>query len=204
MVGVGSGTEALCIALESCGITAGDEVITVTNTCCPTLSAIMACGAIPVLSDVDPESYCMAAADIKKLLTKKTKAIVPVHLYGQTADMDALLKVSNKYGISIIEDCAQSHGAKYKNKRSGSLGLLGCFSFYPTKNMGAFGDAGIITTNSSALLDKCRLLRNYGQRKRYQHEFAGFYSRLDELQAGTLNIKLKRIYRWNERRRQIA
>lgn len=203
-IGVGSGTEALHLSLVAIGIKPKDEVITATNTCGPTISAIMACQAIPVLVDVDPVSYCLNVGEVKKRITRRTRAIIPVHLYGQTADMDPLLEISRRFKIPIIEDCAQAHGAKYKDKKAGTLGLLGCFSFYPTKNLGTFGDAGMITTNNKELADKCRLLRNYGQRDRYRHDLAGFNSRLDELQAAILKVKLKRLDTWNLRRREIA
>lgn len=203
-IGVGSGTEALHLSLIASGVKNGDEVITATNTCGPTISAIMASGAVSVLADTDPLNYCLDVREAAKKISKRTKAILPVHLYGQMADMGPLVEISKKYGIPIIEDCAQSHGARYKNKMSGSVGISGCFSFYPTKNMGAFGDAGIITTNNKNLDEKCRLLRNYGQKTRYKHLLAGFNSRLDELQAAILRVKLKRIEEWNRKRRFIA
>lgn len=203
-VGVGSGTEALHLALIACGIKPKDEVITAANTCVPTISAIIASGAIPVLADVDPRTYCLDILSVKKVTTKKTKAVIPVHLYGQTADMGQLIKLCHKRHISIIEDCAQAHGSRYKNKMTGSMGTAGAFSFYPTKNIGALGDGGIITTNSKNIVDRCRLLRNYGQKNRYEYLLSGFNSRLDELQAAVLKAKLKKLDEYNLKRRLIA
>lgn len=203
-IGVGSGTEALHLSLLAAGVKTGDEVITATNTCGPTISAIMACGAVPVLIDADPDSYCIDISKIEEKITKKTCAIIPVHLYGQPADMDLLMGISRKYDIPVVEDCAHAHGAEYRNRKVGGIGALGCFSFYPTKNMGGFGDGGIITTNNKKLSERCRLLRNYGQKNRYRHELAGFNSRLDELQAAVLNVKIRNIDRWNNKRREIA
>lgn len=203
-IGVGSGTEALHLALLASGIKPKDEAITSTNTCAPTISAIIAAGAIPVLIDADPLSYCLDVLSVEKKITRRTKAIIPVHLYGHTADMDQLIELGRKYDISIIEDCAQAHGARYKNKMAGSIGTVGAFSFYPTKNMGALGDGGMITTNSKKIADKCRLLRNYGQKNRYKHSIPGFNSRLDELQAAILKVKLKKLDEWNMKRRAIA
>ena len=203
-IGVGSGTEALQLALLASGVKSGDEVITAANTCGPTISAIMAAGAVPVLIDVDPQNYCLNVSEVARKITRKTKAIVPVHLYGQVVDLNPIMDLSKQYSVSIIEDCAQAHGARYKTKKAGSIGDAGAFSFYPTKNMGAFGDGGIITTNSRDLANKCRLLRNYGQKNRYEHELAGFNSRLDELQAAILRIKLGKLDEWNMRRREIA
>jgi dTDP-4-amino-4,6-dideoxygalactose transaminase len=203
-VGVGNGTEALHLSLLACGIKPGDEVVTATNTCAPTVSAIMHSGAIPVLVDADPLSYCLDVSQAAKKITKKTRVIMPVHLYGQTADMGLLIRLAEKYNLKIIEDCAQAHGAKYKNKMAGSFGSSGCFSFYPTKNLGALGDGGMIITDSKEISGKCRLLRNYGQKKRYEHDFLGFNSRLDELHAAILKVKLGRLDEWNKRRREIA
>lgn len=203
-VGVANGTEALYLALLSCGIKKGDEVITAANTCAPTIMAIIASGAIPILADADPITYCLDIKQVKKKITRRTKAVIPVHLYGQITDMGGLFNVSRKHGLKIIEDCAQAAGAKYKNKMAGSMGACGCFSFYPTKNIGALGDGGIITTNSRDLAGKLRLFRNYGQKDRYSHESFGINSRLDELHAAILHAKLRKLDTWNSRRREIA
>ena len=203
-VGVASGTDAIHLALLACEVRSGDEVITVANTCVPTLSAILACGAKPVLVDIDRDTYCLDLESVKKKITAKTKAIVPVHLYGHVVNMGPLLKLCRKYKIAVIEDCAQAHGAQYKGKKAGSMGLVGAFSFYPTKNLGALGDAGLIATNNKKIAEKCKLLRNYGQKNRYEHLLAGFNSRLDELQAAILNAKLKKLDKLNNKRRAIA
>ena len=203
-IGVGSGTEALHLSLVACGIKQGDEVVTAANTCGPTIAAILESGATVVLADVDPGTYCLAADSVGKNITKKTKAIVPVHLYGQAACMDSIIKLSRRYRIPVIEDCAQAHGAKYKDKMAGSMGAAGAFSFYPTKNLGAIGDAGMITTNIKGINDRCKLLRNYGQKTRYRHSLSGFNSRLDEIQAAILKVKLGYLTHWNNKRRAIA
>lgn len=203
-VSVSSGTEALRLALVAAGIGAGDEVITVPNTAVPTIVAIEASGARPVLVDIDPYTFTIDPAEIEKAITGKTKAIMPVHLYGQTADMDHILKIAARHNLSVIEDAAQAHGAKYKNRMAGSIGTMGCFSFYPTKNLGAYGDAGIILTNNNVFHKRLKLLRNYGETRRYYHKIKGFNSRLDELQAAILRIKLKKLSFWNEARRRLA
>lgn len=203
-IGVGNGTEALHLSLLAGGVKPGDEVITAVNTCVPTISAIMACGAVPILIDPDPVSYCLDVSQIAKKITKKTRVILPVHLYGQMADMDQLATLAKKFNLLIIEDCAQAAGAKYKGKIAGSIGIAGCFSFYPTKNIGALGDGGMISTDSRDFAVKCRLLRNYGEKTRYKHDSLGFNSRLDEVQAAILRVKLIRLEGWNKRRREIA
>ncbi|MFC1559876.1 DegT/DnrJ/EryC1/StrS family aminotransferase [Candidatus Margulisiibacteriota bacterium] len=204
-IGVGSGTEALHLALIACGVQKDDEVITVPNTAVPTVSAIDFAGAKPVFVDIDKDSYCMDPAEVEEKITKKTKAIMPVHLFGQAADMDPLIKLAKEHGLNIIEDACQAHGSIYKNKKVGALGDAGCFSFYPTKNLGAYGDAGIVTTNDAKIADKVRSLRNYGQSEtRYVHKIRGFNSRLDEIQAAVLRAKLKHLDKWNEQRRKLA
>tara|TARA_Y100000034_G_C6902523_1_gene417723 strand:- start:483 stop:1577 length:1095 start_codon:yes stop_codon:yes gene_type:complete len=203
-IGVGSGTEALHLSLVALGVKQGDEVITVSNTTVPTVSAISSSGAKPVFVDIDEDNFNMDSKKIEKKITKKTKVIMPVHLYGQSADMDAINKIAKKHKLKVIEDCAQSHGTLYKGKKTGSLGDLGAFSFYPSKNLGAYGDAGIITTNNKKLAEKCFMLRNYGKRTRYENEIVGFNSRLDEIQASILNTKLKYLNRWNDARTRIA
>jgi len=203
-VGVGSGTEALHLALVACGVEYGDEVITVANTCVPTISAISFAGATPILIDIDEQTFTIAPALIEERITEKTKAIVPVHLYGQCADMDAILAIARKHNLFVIEDCAQSQGAMYKGRMAGTMGDMGAFSFYPSKNLGAFGDGGLVLTNNQQLAQKLTKLRNYGQEKRYYHSIKGFNSRLDELQAAILSVKLPYLDQWNQRRREIA
>lgn len=203
-IGVGSGTEALHLALLSCDVQPGDEVITVANTAIPTISAISFAGAKPIFVDIDAELYTMNPKLIEAKITDKTRVILPVHLYGQTADMRPILKLAKKYNLKVIEDACQAHGAEYDGKKAGSLGELGCFSFYPSKNLGAYGDGGMVVTNDQELANKVRMLRNYGQRKRYYHNIKGFNSRLDELQAAFLRKKLKHLNQWNEQRRQLA
>ncbi|MEI6370133.1 MAG: DegT/DnrJ/EryC1/StrS family aminotransferase [Nostocales cyanobacterium ELA608] len=203
-VGVGSGTEALHLALVACGVEYGDEVITVANTCVPTLSAISFAGAIPVFVDIEETTYTINPSLIAERITSKTKVIVPVHLYGQCADMTPIMEIARQYNLAVIEDCAQSHGSLYKNQMAGTMGDAGCFSFYPSKNLGAFGDGGLVLTNNQEIAEKVTKLRNYGQEKRYYHSIKGFNSRLDELQAAILNAKLPYLNSWNQRRREIA
>jgi dTDP-4-amino-4,6-dideoxygalactose transaminase len=201
---VGSGTEALHLALIACGIQNGDEVITVANTCVPTISAISFAGAAPVFVDIDEATFTIDPALIEERITPKTKAIIPVHLYGQCADMDAILAIAQKHNLFIIEDCAQAHGSMYKGRMAGTMGHAGAFSFYPSKNLGALGDGGLVLTNDESLAQKVTKLRNYGQEKRYYHSIKGFNSRLDELQAAILTAKLPYLDGWNQRRREIA
>ena len=203
-VGVGSGTEAIHLALLACGVRPGDEVLTASLTAVPTASAISFAGARPVFVEIDPRTFTMDPSDLRSKITQKTRAILPVHLYGQVADMDPILEIGRQYGIPVIEDACQAHGAEYKGRRAGSLGTMAAFSFYPTKNLGGCGDGGAITTNDPELADKLRLLRNYGQRKRYYHESKGYNSRLDEIQAAILRVKLRYLDRWNEIRRAKA
>lgn len=203
-VGVGSGTEALHLALVACNVGANDEVITVSNTCIPTISAVSFAGAEPVFVDIDASSYTIDPALIEKRISKRTKAILPVHLYGQCAEMEPIISLAEKYGLFVIEDCAQSHGAKYHRKMAGTMGSVAAFSFYPSKNLGAFGDGGAVLTNDEGLSQELKKLRNYGQEKRYHHSRKGFNSRLDELQAAILRVKLNYLDSWNERRREIA
>lgn len=203
-VGVGSGTEALHLALIAGGVQPGDEVITVSNTCVPTLCAVSFAGAIPVFVDIDEKTFTINPALIEERITPKTKAILPVHLYGQCADMDSILDVARQYGLVVIEDCAQAHGSQYKGRMAGTMGDAGAFSFYPSKNLGAFGDGGLVLTNDEAIAQTVVKLRNYGQEKRYYHSIKGFNSRLDELQAAILNAKLPYLDAWNQRRREIA
>jgi dTDP-4-amino-4,6-dideoxygalactose transaminase len=199
-VGVGSGTEALHLSLIALSVGHGDEVITVPNTAVPTVSAISFAGAVPKFVDINPDTYTIDVTKIESAITEKTKAIIPVHLYGQCADMDAILDISKKYNLAVIEDACQAHGATYKGKKAGSMGDAGCFSFYPSKNLGAFGDGGIVVTNDAAIAERLKLLRNYGQEKRYFHRIKGFNSRLDEIQAAILRVKLKCLDQWNTTR----
>lgn len=203
-IGVGSGTEALHLALIACDIKSGDEIITVSNTCVPTLSAVSFAGALPIFVDIDEHTYTINPHLIESRITDKTKAILPVHLYGQCADMNRILEIADKYNLAVIEDCAQAAGAKYDGKMAGTMGNIGAFSFYPSKNIGAFGDGGLVLTNDSKLAETVSKLRNYGQEKRYYHSIKGFNSRLDELQAAILNTKLPLLDNWNEQRMAIA
>jgi dTDP-4-amino-4,6-dideoxygalactose transaminase len=203
-VGVASGTDAITVALAAAGILPGDEVVTAANTCVPTIVGIEQAGARPVLADVDPETLTLDPSDVERVLTARTRAIVPVHLYGQTADMAALTHLATAHGLELIEDCAQAHGAEYGGRRAGSLGRAAAFSFYPTKNLGALGDGGAVVTDDDEVAARARLLRNYGERNRFEHVLRGRNSRLDELQAAILGAKLPFLDEWNERRREIA
>ena len=203
-VGVANGLDALRLSLGAVGIGPGDEVIVPSHTFIATWLAVCHAGATPVAVEPDRATYNIDAGRIEAAVTSRTKAIVPVHLYGQPADMDAINEVAKHHNLFVIEDNAQAHGAKYKGRRTGSLGDLAATSFYPGKNLGAFGDAGAVTTNSEELADKLRLLRNYGSRAKYHHDVAGFNSRLDELQAAVLRTKLRRLDEWNARRSRIA
>ncbi len=203
-IGVGSGTEALHIALIACGVKHGDEVITVANTAIPTVSAISSTGATPVFIDIEEDSYNINVDLIEEKITKKTKVILPVHLYGNPCKMDKIITLANKYKLRVIEDCAQAHGSEYKGKKVGTFGDLGCFSFYPSKNLGAYGDGGMIISDNMELSDEVRLLRNYGQEKRYFNIIKGFNSRLDEIQASILRFKLGKLDEWNDQRIALA
>lgn len=203
-VGVANGTEALMLALKVCGLTSCDEVITVPNTFIATTEAITMIGAKIVFVDVNPDTYNIDINKIEEKITAKTKAIIPVHLYGQPADMDTINQLAKKYNLKIIEDAAQAHGAKYKGRRVGTLGDIASFSFYPGKNLGAYGDAGAIVTNNEELAQKIAMLRNHGRTKKYLHEVEGFNSRLDALQAAILRVKLRHLEDWNEERRKKA
>jgi dTDP-4-amino-4,6-dideoxygalactose transaminase len=203
-IGVGSGTEALHLALLACGVGQGDEVITVSNTAVPTVSAIRFAGADPVFADIEEDTYNINPELIEEKITSKTKAIMPVHLYGNPCNMERICEITAKHGIKVIEDCAQSHGALFNGKKAGSFGDAGCYSFYPSKNLGAFGDGGMVVTNSAEINRNVRLLRNYGQENRYYSITEGFNSRLDEIQASMLRFKLKLLDGWNERRTDIA
>ena len=203
-IGVNSGSGAIFLALKALGIGKGDEVITVSHTFISTVDAIVRNGAKPVFVDIEPDTYCIDVTKIEGKITKKTRAILPVHLYGHPADMKPIMEIAQKYNLYVIEDACQAHGAEYKGKKVGSIGDLGCFSFYPIKNLGAYGDGGMIVTNNEELAEKLRMLRNYGQSKKYYHDFVGVNSRLDEIQAAILRVKLKYLDEWNERRRKVA
>lgn len=204
-ISVANGTEALQLALTALGVGLGDEVITVANASVYQAITIVAVGARPVFVDVDERSHTMDPAALEAAITPRTRAIMPVHLYGRMADMDAIMAIADRYGIPVIEDCAQAHGATWRGRIAGSIGTLGCFSFYPTKNLGAVGDGGAVTTNDAALAEKVRRLRQYGwERKYYTRDAGGLNSRLDELQAAVLSVKLRYLPAWNTRRRAIA
>lgn len=203
-VGVDSGMSALELALRAYGVGEGDEVITVANTFIASVLAISNVGAIPVLVDCDPNTYNIDVAAVSSAITPKTVAVLPVHLYGQPAEMGALAELATRHGLLLIEDACQAHGALYKGRRTGSLGHAAAFSFYPGKNLGAYGDGGMLTTNDAAVAEKVQVLRNYGQTRKYEHTMRGFNRRLDTLQAAVLSVKLKRLDSWNEARRRNA
>lgn len=203
-VGVNSGTDALLIALMAIGIKKNDEVITVSNTAVPTVSAIVSSGGIPVYVDVDEKDFLLDITKLEQSITKKTKAIIAVNLYGQSCDYDKINNIAKKYGIKVIEDCAQSAGAMYKNRPSGSLGDLSAFSFYPTKNLGGYGDGGMLITNNKKIFNKSLMLRKYGMKKTYYSDLHGINSRLDEIHAAILDFKLKKLNEFVKKRRKIA
>lgn len=204
VVGVNSGTDGLILALRALGIGKGDEVITQTNSFIATAIAISEVGATPVLVDIDPNTYEMDVDMVKKKITKKTKAILPVHLYGAPAPIEDLVELAKAKGLFLIEDACQAHGATYKNKKLGTFGDVSVYSFYPGKNLGAYGDAGAIATQDSKIADKLIKLRNYGMTKKYYHDTIGYNSRLDEIQAAVLRTKLKKLDQWNKKRNAIA
>lgn len=203
-IGVSNGTDAIHLACAALGIGLGDEVLTSTHTATFTALGISMSGAIPTFADIEPDTGNIDPSKLEAAITKRTKAIMPVHLYGQMGDMDPIMEIARKHGIPVIEDAAQSHGAAYGDKRAGSIGVLGCFSFYPTKNLGAYGDGGAITTNDADLAQTLRELRNGGQRERYNHVRLGVCNRLDELQAAILRVKLPHLDSWNRARRENA
>ena len=200
-IGVGNGTDALWLALLACGIGPDDEVITVPNTFMATAEAITYTGATPVFVDVDEHTYTMDPGLLEQARTPRTKAIIPVHLFGQVADLDPILSFARRHGLYLIEDAAQAHGAEYKGHKAGSIGDVGCFSFYPGKNLGAFGEAGAVVTNDDKLQDKIRVLRDHGQVRKYHHAMVGWNCRMDGIQAAVLRIKLRHLDQANERRR---
>lgn len=203
-IGVGNGTDAIHLALRCLDVGSGDEVITVAHTAVATVAAIELTGAKTVFADICPDTFTIDPDAVKRLLTPRTKAIIAVHLYGQAVNLDPILEMARQHGIKVIEDCAQAHGAMYKGRIVGSLGDLACFSFYPTKNLGAIGDGGMVTTRSDELAAKARLLREYGWQERYISLVSGWNTRLDELQAAILRVKLEHLNGDNEKRRAIA
>jgi dTDP-4-amino-4,6-dideoxygalactose transaminase len=209
-VALGSGTDALCLAMKAAGIGVGDEVVTVAHSFVASTLAISFTGARPILVDIAPETYTLDPWGLERLLKRKNrqkkrvKAILPVHLYGHPAEMDALVEIASRNGLILIEDACQAHGTEYRGKKAGSFGALGCFSFYPTKNLGAYGDGGAVVTDDRGLAEKVRLLRCYGEKEKYHHFLKGTNSRLDEVQAAILRIKLKHLDQWNEVRRKKA
>lgn len=203
-VGVASGTDALHLALRACGVRAGDEVITVSHSFFATAEAILLLGAVPVFVDVDPVTYTMDPAHLEAAIGPRTRAIIPVHLYGQMADMESIMAVARRHGLVVVEDACQAHGAELFGRRAGSVGDAAAFSFYMSKNLGAYGDAGAVTTNSRAVAEEIRLLRDHGSRRKYEHEEVGVNSRLSEIQAAVLRVKLRYLDSWNARRESHA
>jgi dTDP-4-amino-4,6-dideoxygalactose transaminase len=203
-IGLNSGTDALRFALMAVGVRPGDEVITVPHTFIATTESISQAGATPVFVDIDPVTCCIDVNQIQRRITSRARAIVPVHLYGQTADMDAILEIARKNQLAVIEDACQAHGALYKGRHAGSMGTAGCFSFYPGKNLGAFGDAGAVLTRDTRVAQAIRMLRDHGQGRKYYHDMEGYNGRLDAIQAAVLRLKLKRLDRWNRSRRENA
>ena len=203
-VGVGNGTDALFLAMQGLGLGSGDEVITAANTFIATAEGIGWTGATPVFVDCDPVTYNIDVGQIEAAITERTKAIVPVHLYGQPVDMDPILKIAAKHGLMVIEDAAQAHGAIYKGNKIGTLGRVACFSFYPGKNLGAYGDAGAVTTDDEDLAVRIRKLGDHGSNVKYQHDFQGANSRLDGIQGAVLSVKLRHLDKWSDRRIAVA
>jgi dTDP-4-amino-4,6-dideoxygalactose transaminase len=214
-VGVNSGTDALRFALMAAGVGPGHAVVTVPNTFIATSEAISQTGARPVFVDIDPKTYNMDPNRLedylkKRLtpdastLTPRPKAVIPVHLYGQPADMDPILEIAKKYNLSVIEDACQAHGALYRGHKAGSMGVVGCFSFYPGKNLGAYGEGGAVVTQDEGIANKIKMIRDHGQAQKYFHDMEGYNGRLDAIQAGVLRIKLRRLEKWNESRRRNA
>lgn len=203
-VGVSSGTDALELAIRACGIGPGDEVITVPNTYIATCEAISFAGATIRFVEADPRTYNMDPAAIEAAITGRTKAVLPVHLYGQPADMAPIMEIARKHELKVIEDCAQAHGATYRGRKVGTFGDAACFSFYPGKNLGAYGDGGAVLTNDAEVAERVRMLRNHGQREKYVHHIEGGCRRLDNLQAAVLGVKLPHLESWNASRRRAA
>jgi dTDP-4-amino-4,6-dideoxygalactose transaminase len=203
-IGVNTGTSALHLALLAAGVGPGDEVVTVPFTFVATAAAIHYTGATPVFVDIDPKTFTMDPAGLEAVITPKTKAIIPVHLYGQMADMDPILAIAKKHGLIVVEDAAQAHGAEYKGRRAGSIGDMGCFSFYPGKNLGAYGEGGMVTTSNPEFARTIRMLRDWGAEKKYHHVLKGYNYRLEGLQGAVLRVKLRHLEKWTEARRSAA
>src|SRR6266536_3324820 len=200
-IGVGNGTDALWLTLLALGVGAGDEVITVPMTFMATAEAISFCGAKPVFVDIDERTYTLDPSLLERAIGPRTKAIIPVHLFGQTADMDPILEIARGHGLHVIEDACQAHGAEYKGRQAGAMGVAGCFSFYPGKNLGALGEAGAVVTNSEEIKTRIQMLRDHGQAKKYHHAVVGWNARMDGIQGAVLSVKLKVLDRANDRRR---
>jgi dTDP-4-amino-4,6-dideoxygalactose transaminase len=203
-VGVSSGTDALALALRALGVRPGDEVIVPANSFVATAEAVTLTGARPRLVDVDPVTHLLTAEIVERNLSPRTRCVIPVHLYGRTVDLAPVLELTRERGIAVLEDACQAHGAVYRDRRVGSIGDAGCFSFYPAKNLGAWGDAGAVVTNDAVLARRVRLLRSHGEHPRYRHRVAGCTARLDAIQAAVLRVKLRSLDEWNDRRRRIA
>jgi dTDP-4-amino-4,6-dideoxygalactose transaminase len=203
-IGVNSGTSALHLALLAAGIGPGDEVITTPFTFVATVAAIIYAGATPVFVDIEPRSFTIDVSQIERAITQRTKAILPVHLYGQMADMEPIMKLARRYNLVVIEDAAQAHGAEYDGRKAGSLGDLGCFSFYPGKNLGAYGEGGMVVTNQPEYAHTMRMLRDWGAEKKYQHILKGYNYRLEGMQGAILRVKLRHLEDWTEKRREKA
>jgi len=203
-VGVCSGTDALRFSLMAAGVGRGDEVITVPNTFIAGTEAISQAGATPVFVDIYPDTYNMDVSQIEDKITEKTRALLPVHLYGQTSDMDPIIEIARKHNISVVEDACQAHGSLYKERKAGSFGVAGCFSFYPGKNLGAYGEGGAVVTQDKEIAEKIRMIRDHVQKEKYFHDMEGYNGRLDAIQACVLRIKLKRLDSWNKSRRENA
>jgi UDP-2-acetamido-2-deoxy-ribo-hexuluronate aminotransferase len=203
-IGCASGTDALQVAMMALGIGVGDEVITSPFTFVATAETIALLGATPAYVDIDPMTYNIDSSKIERAITGRTKAIIPIHLYGQPADMDPIMEVAHRHGLKVIEDAAQAFGAEYKGRKVGGFGDIACFSFFPSKNLGAFGDAGMLTTNDEQLAERMRMISLHGSRKKYQHEIVGINSRLDTLQAAVLKVKIKYVDAWNRSRQNFA
>ena len=203
-IGVGNGTDALTLAMKGMGFGPGDELITAANTFIATAEGMGLTGATPVFVDCDPGTYNLDVNRLEEAITERTRAIVPVHLYGQPADMDAVMAMAAKHGLKVIEDCAQAHGATYKGRKVGTFGDAGCFSFYPGKNLGAYGDAGAVVTNDGELTTQIRKWSDHGSNVKYQHDFEGTNSRLDGIQGAVLSVKLRHLDKWSDRRIEVA
>ena len=203
-VAVNSGTSALHLALLAAGVEPGDQVVTTPYTFIASAATILQAGAEPVFADIDPVSFTLDPEAFEAAISPRTRAVMPVHLYGQTADMNPIREIAARHGITVVEDAAQAHGAEYQGRRAGSLGELGCFSFYPTKNLGALGEGGLVTTGNDALAERLRLLRDWGQQEKYEHGSQGFNARMDAFQGAILGVKLRHLEAWNQARREHA